>query len=432
MPADLEVRPASAWTISALLAGVFLNAALLNNLGVHYSYAAHPWRLSLTIIVYSLFLCFGICYFPLRLGHRSAGDFTNVMQAVLGSKPAWIFQRILVPIWAATWFSYLTSLATSTLGWSLTHPFPVERSAWPPHPLLVNGIWFLMIAPIAAAPLSRLANSSVFVVKVSFAAILGLLLSSASYAPATIARIQAHDDLPGPELESHLLLWVTPPLLACASLIGPNVAARRPLRIILLAGIAVPLMFVLLSAIFTMAGAAAIDMRWAKVPWYANYAAARFHKIGWVKLLVLTFTLLTAARLAANTAARSFTCGNRLAAGVVATAFLIGVAFWTRNAAWVDLAWQYAAIPFAPLAGVLCGGYAVFGADMPTLMPRDRAFTFLAWVSGCVVTCIPLIIGESHYSSAIHPDWVLLGWMSSFAAACAYLRIQSLPDTWRN
>ncbi|MEP7362907.1 MAG: hypothetical protein ABI972_06595 [Acidobacteriota bacterium] len=426
MTADSEVHPASIWAVSALLAGVFLNAALLRYEGMHYPNAAHPWQLLLTTIVYSLFLCFGVCYFPLRLGNRSEGSFDNIIQSVFGTTPAWVFKRVVIPVWAATWFAFLTTLGTSALGWSLTHPFPVDPPGWPPHPLLVHGIWFLMIGPIADASLPRLANSSVFVVKVSFAAILGLLLSSARFAPATIARIQGLDEMPGLTFESHVLIWAIPPLFVCANLIRPYVAARRTARIILIVGIALPLLFVLLSAIYTMAGAAAIDGRWAKVPEYAEYAGARFHKIGWVKLLVLTFTLLTAARLAVNAAVRSLTNRKSLVVGAIVTALLMGASFWTQNSVWAQLAWQYAAVPFAPLAGVLCGNYAAFGAAMPTLSSRDRAVTILSWISGCLVTCGPAFMGESHHSMAVHSAWVLLGWMSSFTAACTYLSMKKI------
>jgi hypothetical protein len=211
------------------------------------------------------------------------------------------------------------------------------------------------------------------------------------------------------------LFWVLPPLLLSDQLVGANRGDRRALTKFMVAGIAVPLVFTIVAAILTMAGAAELSIRNQKVPDYVIYAYSRPRQLGWVKVLMLTFTLLTASRYAANVTARILGRGRGLAAGIAAPTLLLAVSLGFSNDTWNYLAWQYAAIPFAPLAGVLCGVYATTRIPQRTLDSRDRHLALLAWVLGCAATGIPMWPAGWGSASA----WMVFGWAVSFAATYA-------------
>lgn len=403
----------SPWAVAALLAGVFLNAALLNYVGTLYPLAGNLLLLALTLAIYAAFLGWGVCYYPLKLGAKHGGGLDAAISAALGETVAWLVRRILIPLWASAWFLYLASHAIWMLSWVLlprVSPHDVAHIEWRAP---MAAIWLVLVAPAASGSLARLARSSVFVVKVSCVLILGLALSTARYVPESITMIRERGHGPLPPLEPMLLLWAVPPLFACGALLQPLLGDRRGLRKAMAWGIVAPLAFAVLAALLTMTGAAVLEMRYAKVPWYLHYAAARFSKLGWVKLLLLTFTLLTASRLAANLVVNNFTQRQSVFTGATGTVALLVITLAANNTMGEYLLWQFAAIPFAPLAGVLCGVWAATGTQPDSVRSWYRACAIVAWLAGCAVAASPIWMPaeKGHYRFEGH---LLFGWVISF------------------
>ncbi|MBN8729169.1 MAG: hypothetical protein J0L64_01410 [Acidobacteria bacterium] len=321
MSAPSEPEPASPWSAAALLAGVFLNALFLDFVATFYTNFEYVWLLALRLTLYAAFLCFGVIYFPLQLGERFNGGVDEGIAFALGNGMAWAVRNLLIPIWASVWFVTLASFATSTLDTALLTA-RTGAAHWPNWRVLLSIIWLLLIAPAASGSLVRLAQSSLFVVKVSVVLIFGLALSTARYVPEAIERIREWEGS-APSLEPALLFWVVPPLVACSPLIRTVLADRRTIRKVLMWGVAIPFLFAVWAALSTMAGASVLENGFRKIPLYSHYAGARFNKLGWVKLLLLTFTLLTASRLAANVVTHALVRRGGIVAGTTVTAALL-------------------------------------------------------------------------------------------------------------
>jgi hypothetical protein len=400
------------WAVAALLAGVYLNVVFLDFLGANYSQVTNVWLLAFKLSLYAAFLCFGVVYFPLRSGAKLDGGFYAWIGAVMGDGVARAVRNLLIPIWASVWFASLASKATWTLYMTMVPSRPGGEFSlcWR---VLFSATWLLLITPAASGSLQRLAQSSVFVAKVSFALILGLALSSARYVPEAIERIRGWEG-PIPSLEPVLLFWAVPPLVACSPLILPIIGDRRKLSTIMILGIGLSLCFAVLAALFTMAGASAIEVGFQKAPYYSRYAAARFNKLGWVKLLLLTFTLLTASRLAANLVTHTIVRRGGLIAGVAVTAGLLVLADATALPYWDTISWlTYISIPFAPLMGVLCGVHAAARGQATPAERVEHTLAVVAWLAGCAVASSPMWMPAEH-GRQFFEGRHLLGWLVSF------------------
>jgi hypothetical protein len=119
----------------------------------------------------------------------------------------------------------------------------------------------------------------------------------------------------------------------------------------------------------------------------------------------------------------------------------ISAAFiWVGNCLWragfYDLkAWQYCAIPFVPLAGVLCAAALVSRGQRIDLTTVGKRFSFLAWLAGCAVACLPRSLEYSAFASDpwivreyCCAAWVVPGWLVSFGLTWVLL----LPGRCRN
>ena len=416
MPRCSLIQPHGVWPVAMLYAGLVVNAGLLEYVGMDYNLAAHPVRLSLTLLLYVFFLCVGVFYIPVRLGNLNGSSFEHVVKWCVGDKAAWVFQRFIVPVWAIAWFAYVSFFAMLCMELAFFYRDSSQPGPGIARNILIAVVWFALIAPAAGAPLPQLARSSVFVAKVSFAVVLGLAVSSAKYVPNTVAWINYEVPAPMLPLESHLLFWAVAPVLLAGHFVHGYGSNRRAMTKVMIVGIAIPLAFAAFAAVSTTAVDAGVDMRFRWMPVYSSAVSSITHQLGWVKVLLLTFTLLTAARYAASLSVGSLCRERSLGAGAVITAILLAASFGMRAIDWRNYAWQYAAIPFAPLAGVLCGAFAVTRAPGFALDSRDQHLSVLAWIAGCITTCIPTWWTGYPAYSGMKPAWVLLGWTVSFTA----------------
>jgi hypothetical protein len=406
-----------------LYAGIILNAALLQSVGNSVALVGKLTRLSTVLVAYGAFLGAAIFYVPARLSAHNGPPIEDSLRSCIGSQGAWLFGKIVLPLWISAWFCYNTALALGCMDASLFH------KDWSPPSLLrrafIGLVWLILIAPAAKEPLPKLARFSMFTTKVSIAVILGLALSSRAWVSETIADYANSKWESAMPLEPLVLLWVAPPLLLAGRLTHDLKISKHATLSIIAIGIVIPVLFAVLSAILTIAGAEGISgMHPMKLPSYLMYAYKRPDQMGWVKVLLMTFTLLAATRFAANLGVSVITRRPRL---WIAAAFTTGIIAltWFVKGYWIMRAWEYTAVPFVPLAGVLCAAY---------LKARGHAFVFslahqrlalLAWVTGCVITFVPTWSERYPDAAGLRPAWVILGWFVSFAATWLLTRTAS-------
>lgn len=401
-------EPPGVWAVAMLCAGVMLNLVLLDSLSWDYDLIAQPGWLMAALGVGAGFLCFGVVGGPARLSRGFGGSFEQAVERSVGSRAAWMFQNVLVPVWALGWFAVLSWSASEAIGRAMSYSPSLRWESGALRTVGIAAIWFCMIMPAGRVPLAAVARWSVWVAKVSFGAVLGLMLSTAGLLPRAWERL-ADFEIEGRRvwgLESHLLLWAVPPLLLCVPLIASVAKSRRALATVLGAGIVGPFSFATVAAMLTTAGATMLGVRHMKYPSYLGYAISRPEKLGWVKVLVLTFTLLTASRLVVNLCADRLPGARSWEKSVGVTAALLGMSFALREVEWGHRVWQVGAMPFAPLAGVLC---ARAWSDTE-VAPR---WGCLAWAAGCLVTLIPVWFAPYPRSTQVLPAWVIFGWVVS-------------------
>ena len=405
----------SAWCVALFGAGVILNLSLLESVSPDYSLIAHPAWLFTAISLCALFLCFAVVLLPAKLIYGSGSTFAQTVEQCIGARAAWVFLKLVVTVWAAGWFSSICWYAVFGIERAIDHAPSIHWAPFGERSMLrtmgIAFFWLLMIAPAARVSMAELARWSVWLSKVSFCAVIGLLLSAATFFP------QAMDRLEGDELkwryllglEPSLLLWAVPPLFLGVPLMAGHLTTRRGKIIVFGLGIALPLVFGILAVLLTTAGATMLGIVHTKYPSYIAYVLARPYKLGWVKMLVMTFTLLTASRLAAHVCAEALPGRRSWAKAIAVTALLLAGSFALWEVPWGYRVWQLAAIPFAPLAGVLGGTY------LAGWSPRGQAWSALAWLAGCLVTCLPMFTAEYPSYSGIWPAWVFFGWLVSFS-----------------
>lgn len=125
-----------------------------------------------------------------------------------------------------------------------------------------------------------------------------------------------------------------------------------------------------------------------------------------MKLLVLAFTLLPAARFAVWTgrlaagwpASMVSTCS--VAALFAAVTYFWGTHWWGRYPAWMILG-----LPFAPLAGVLAA------------RPAPPTISTAAWLTGWLAAWVPLSIREVAERFGSDRPAVIEGWLIAFVIA---------------
>src|SRR5579864_1364517 len=100
------------WPITALYAGVFLNAGLAEYLGPSFGLSDHVLNLCVLLSGYGVFLGACVFYPPARFSAASGRSLDEMICACLGPLPAWFFGKIALPIWAVTWFAYNSAFAT--------------------------------------------------------------------------------------------------------------------------------------------------------------------------------------------------------------------------------------------------------------------------------------------------------------------------------
>ena len=102
------------------------------------------------------------------------------MEQCIGTRAAWVFQKLVVTVWAAGWFSSICWYAVYGIEQAIYRAPPLhgERS----------------IAPAARVSMAELARWSVWLTKVSFCAVIGLLLSAATFLPQVMDRLNGGDN----------------------------------------------------------------------------------------------------------------------------------------------------------------------------------------------------------------------------------------------
>jgi len=407
-----------------LYAGLMLNAAVLESVGFSYALIGNLTRLCIVLLAYGAFLGFAIFYLPARLGADDGPRIEDLLRSCIGSWGAWLFAKILFPIWIFAWFCYNTAYATRCLdvaifhaGWS--EPGIARRA-------FIGLIWLILIAPAAMQPFPKLAKFSVFTTKVSVALIFGLALSGRAF----FQTIASYPDTPWKSalpLEANVLLWMAPPLFFAGRITRDLKVSHRTLLSIIAFGITLPVLFTVLSGMLTLTGAEGIgQMHPMKFPSYLRYADFRQNQLGWVKILLLTFTFLAATRFAASLGVSILP--RRSKAWILATIALAIFIVMEGQGNWmIPGVWEYAAVPFIPLAGVLCAAY---------LRTRGRPFAFslahrcaalLACVAGCVVAFVPAWSEPYGDPVGIKPAWVSLSWLVAFTFAWLSYGVHSLP-----
>ena len=116
------------------------------------------------------------------------------MEQCIGTRAAWVFQKLVVTVWAAGWFSSICWYAVYGIEQAIYRAPPLhgERSIAPTAGIAL--FWLLMIAPAARVSMAELARWSVWLTKVSFCAVIGLLLSAATFLPQVMDRLNGGDN----------------------------------------------------------------------------------------------------------------------------------------------------------------------------------------------------------------------------------------------
>jgi hypothetical protein len=410
------------WYIAALYAGLTLNLIVLESVGFSYHLVGNLPRLSLVLLAYGIFLGAAVFYVPARLSSNNGPPLEDILRSCLGGRAAWFSVKIIFPAWIFAWFFYNTAYACRLLEVSIFHRTWFQPSF--SRQLFVGLLWLFLIAPAAKAPLPTLARFTVFTTKVSAILILGLALSSRDWIPNGIEEYKAEGWAFAMPLEVNLLLWTAPPLMFAGRLTGSLRLSKRAFLAITAGGIIIPVLFVALSAVLTMAGAEGVIGGWLrKLPSYFRYVYSRPHDIGWVKVLLMTFTLLAATRFAANLGVSVITRRPRLwiaalqTLAVIAATWILDLGSRPLNLYAMIRAWQYTALPFVPLAGVLCAAYLNTRGGEFVFTPAQQKLSILAWLAGCVVTILPTRPDYYSDGSGVRPMWVMFGWAVSLGAA---------------
>ena len=114
-------------------AGVILNLSLLESVSRDYFLIAHPASLLAAIGLCILFLCLAVLLLPAKLIAGSGNSFAQTVEESIGARAAWVFQNLVVTVWAAGWFSSISWYAV----YGLSGPCIAGRSR------VRNGVWHL-------------------------------------------------------------------------------------------------------------------------------------------------------------------------------------------------------------------------------------------------------------------------------------------------
>lgn len=328
-------------SVAALYAALLLNAGLFHEIGIWKKGSGEPWALGLMLAGVAGLLIWG-AFLPSVAAETS---FDSRLAARFGRWPAFIIYRLLLPAWAVSWFAAQAKAAVTCLDGL----FPGAPIAW---------VAITALHPLQTAP---------FLMKVSLAAAIGLLLSTWPWLPAEWSRATEWPMAPGAPA-TYLLLWIVPALL-----LAGHWRTKQP-RKVAVYGVAIPLVFSASFALITMLGAAGHSVGMSKLPLYLRYAGLRGQHEGWVKLLVLSFTLLAAARFAVWTGSLVSNWPR------IAVTLLFGIATWLGLGSWGHSpAWLVTALPFAPLAAVLV-----------VRSPISPMAGTAAWLTGWLIAWLPL------------------------------------------
>jgi hypothetical protein len=409
-----------------LYAGLFLNAGLLEYVGSFYPLAGRLWWLLLILLAYGAFLGWGVFYVPARYALVHGEDAEGLVAACLGRPFAYFFKYAMLPLWLASWFAFNSLIAAQIITATLIeceseYPSPVKLSV----ALILIGL----TVPAAAASASKLARASVFTTKLSFVVIVGLVLLSRRGLPDTMQEFANQSISAALPFDTQILLWAAPALLL-AGRFTRELQMRGPgLHWLTVGAVVLPLAFAAAAGVVTVAGLAG----GAGSNNYFQAAAARPGPLSWVNLLWLGFTVLGAARFAAHAGVQLLPVRWRgFIAAEAVSALLIWISFLLWGPRWYEVkALQYCAIPFVPLAGVLCAAALASRGRRIDLTTMAKGFALFAWITGCVVTCLPRPSGCLLYGSEtwIPPEycrvaWVVPGWVVSFGLIWLCLQLE--------
>jgi hypothetical protein len=186
------------------------------------------------------------------------GDCRRLIEEHCGSRTLWFFDKILVPMWGISCFIYCSGPAQVFIRTGLKLPLTDNLA----NRLATGAIWFAILAPVVSYSIPQLASASVFIARVAFIAVAGLMFSATQFGPQWAKWELFSEALSPLPLEPEVLLWIAPPVMLCLSAIKDQ---PKSTSIIALAGIAGPALFAPVAAIITVAGAAAggsMHMKW--------------------------------------------------------------------------------------------------------------------------------------------------------------------------
>jgi len=398
--------------VAVLYATLFFNAALLELNSYQLLTASQLGPFSVPVLLAAIFLGLGVFYVPARLGQPLGW----LAEACLGRVAGGFVSRFLLPAWLLTWCGFVSELGVRCLRYSL---FPETPSFPNENPFLLGCallIWFCVIVVASRASPTSFSQTAVLPLKLSVVVFVGLAISSRPWESNSLGWVVFSDSDPYVRLLNSIVLWGGPPILFVGNWLGPppNEGRSYPASVVLESmalGVVLPVILAFLLGGLTVVGATGISNLYWKLPSYLGYAAARISHLGWVKLLLMTFTLLMAARFAANLAVMQVVRARNWATTSAVVAILtLPVIFLDSGLVWG--AWCVPATLFLPLAGVFTSAYLIRGADL-TLPATARHVALCAWISGSAVACIPLGARWTPLLVVSEHSWPLAGWLTA-------------------
>jgi len=380
--------------LAAFYAGLILNAEFLRLAAGYQWYWGDPVSFLLGPLLWGLVLLFGVYAVPARsgLGPR------EIVEAQLGPWAGAFVWRVLLPLWAVSWFYALTGTFTYTVHAPFFRWEEIMRQTVDTK-IAVYWPWILLCGLAGLAPVERVS----FPVKVTGAILLAAPFAWRDEWPEAARAFSRGSCCTGIWAMQDVMLWLAPALLY---------AGRFPERRLWhgLLGITLPILAAMTVAFGTLTGGANSSNLIAKTGDYLG-AVAGPGKEGTIKMMLLSLTMLAAGRFCIALLSEHLGEWRRWWVVLPLTAALA----WNVLHYWPDrLAWQLTATPFIALAGVLCSGY-LHNRQLQFTKGEQRLATS-AWVCGTAVGV------TAHLAESNSP---LLAWLTGFLVMWAGLRVKS-------
>lgn len=404
--------------LAALSASLIVGLGMLELLSWEFWTVSNPASVALAVAIQAVFLGVSVAYLPTRLAGALGRDFDGMTAACLGDGVATVVCRVIGPLWVASWLSWNASVAVTLLTFT-----PIGRMGQA-HPRAMSWIALviltLLVVPAANGPTAKLANLSVWMLKVSSAAVLGLAIGFSRFVPELVGRTSGNQGAPTDGIDPRVLsagplIWSIPPVLLIAGMAGHQGIGRgSALRFACLGG-ALPLTLATLASVITIAGAANVVSFVSNVPHYLSAVASK-GQIAWIQVLVLLLSMLMACRFALHLLGRLFAESRRFITCSVILLIAGTATPWFELWEVTARTWQYCAATFASLAGVFCAAHTT--RSKGTFDSRDRGFALAAWILGSALIATQPVL-DSERPAGYPMLVVIVGWLIAFLMTLA-------------